>query len=316
MNKLIIEKTFWTLLIHWCIWLKLALWAGGGTSPTAPTLCSPLTWLYGPNNLFYCLYKEYVMPTLHFGSQDLHPLISSYVLVLAIVRTIVLVSLSVTNTNLSVINKVIRLVTTPSRVWDNSLYHRYYRLRKRDWKPLTWAIELIQIMAGHSVSPWPRQLNEALLKPVLVLWLSWGNEMKALWSKNTTSNILWRAQLSITVFSGDKVARYCFSRLVHTCSIERCTKPLLGLYLVSRGSSYQKQKLKVKVWWLCTGIATFWRLLLPLAQKPRKTPKTMPFWSRLVVGTRTPQIWTEGVYCQYRRLTEGLVHWNSLVLSF
>ena len=115
-------------------------------------------------------------------------------------------------------------------------------------------------MAGHSVSPWPRQLNEALLKPVLVLWLSWGNEMKALWWKNTTSNILWRAQLSIAVFSGDKVARYCFSRLVHTCSIERCTKPLLGLYLVLRGSSYQKQKLKVKVWWLCTGIATFWRL--------------------------------------------------------
>ena len=115
-------------------------------------------------------------------------------------------------------------------------------------------------MAGHSVSLWPRQLKEALLKPILVLWLSWGNKMKALLWKNTTSNILWRVQLSTTVFSGDKVGRYSFNRLIHTCSIERCTKPLWGLYLVSRGSSYQNQKLKVKVWRLCTGTATFWRL--------------------------------------------------------
>ena len=47
---------------------------------------------------------------------------------------------------------------------------------------------------------------------------------------------------------------------IHTYSIECCTKPLLGLFLHSHGSSCRKLKLKVKVWCLCTGIATFWRM--------------------------------------------------------
>ena len=134
-------------------------------------------------------------------------------------------------------------------------------------------------MAGHSVSPWPRQVNEALPKPVLVLWLGWGNEMKALWWKNTTSNILWRVQLSTTVFSGDKVACYCFSRLVHTCSIERCTKPLLGLYcILSRVAVATKNRSSKSKYDDCTGIATFLEtILLPLAQKPRKHQKRRHF---------------------------------------
>jgi hypothetical protein len=46
------------------------------------------------------------------------------------------------------------------------------------------------------MSPLTEQLNKALLKPVLVLKLSWDNEGKALWWQNTTNNILWIAQLS------------------------------------------------------------------------------------------------------------------------
>ena len=33
------------------------------------------------------------------------------------------------------------------------LQHRSYRLRNQDWKQLMWAIDLLQAMAGHSVSP-------------------------------------------------------------------------------------------------------------------------------------------------------------------
>jgi hypothetical protein len=40
------------------------------------------------------------------------------------------------------------------------------------------------------------------------------------------------------------------------------------------------------------------------------------FWSRLVVGIRTPQILNEGAFHQYRRLAEGLVYFNRLVSSF
>ena len=52
----------------------------------------------------------------------------------------------------------------------------------------------------------------------------------------------WRAQLHVPtmVFSRDKVVHCCSVVFVHACAIERCTKPLLGLYLDSRGSSYQK----------------------------------------------------------------------------
>ena len=35
------------------------------------------------------------------------------------------------------------------------------------------------------------------------------------------------------------------------------------------------------------------------------------FWSEIVT-----QIRTEGVYCHCQRLAEGLVHWDSLFLSF
>ena len=45
---------------------------------------------------------------------------------------------------------------------------------------------------------------------------------------------------------------------IHICPIERCITTLVVLYLDSRDRSYQKQKLKVNVWYLCTGIATLW----------------------------------------------------------
>ena len=42
---------------------------------------------------------------------------------------------------------------------------------------------------------------------------------------------------------------------VHTLYTQHCRKPFVGLYLDSRSISYQKQKTKVKLWWVCTGIA-------------------------------------------------------------
>jgi hypothetical protein len=99
----------------------------------------------------------------------------------------------------------------------------------------------MQAMAGTPCHPRPRKINEALL--VLVLWL-----MKAkLYDERILLATLRRAQLFTMVFSGDKDIHYCYSRL-HP-------------YLLC-GSSNQKLKLKdkVHVWFLCTGIATFWRL--------------------------------------------------------
>ena len=39
------------------------------------------------------------------------------------------------------------------------------------------------------------------------------------------------------------------------CIHNTVEKPFVGLYLDSRSISYQKQKTKVKLWWVCTGIA-------------------------------------------------------------
>ena len=90
-------------------------------------------------------------------------------------------------------------------------------------------------------------------------------------------------------FRGTKSVTTVSVIFVHTCSIECCTKTVVGLYLDLRGRSYQKQKIKVKVWCLCTGIAPFLEtILLPLGQKPRETPKMTPFRSRLIVGARIP----------------------------
>ena len=53
---------------------------------------------------------------------------------------------------------------------------------------------------------------------------------------------------------------------------------------------------------------------LTLGQKPWKTPKTMPFWSRLFVDARTLQILNEGTFHHHRQLAaKGLVYWGSLV---
>ena len=78
------------------------------------------------------------------------------------------------------------------------------------------------------------------------------------------------------------------------------------------GRIYQKQKLKVKVWCLCTGIATFRDYTTTVGPETSKSIKMMPFSSHLIVGTRTPQILNDGASCHYRWLAEGLVHWNSL----
>ena len=60
------------------------------------------------------------------------------------------------------------------------------------------------------------------------------------------------------IFSRDKVSHYCFSRL---CAYLLHGTLLLGLYPDSRGRmKLPKQKLKVKLWCLCTGIATIWKL--------------------------------------------------------
>ena len=67
----------------------------------------------------------------------------------------------------------------------------------------------------------------------------------------------------------------------------RCTKPLLGLYFDSCGSSYQKPKLKVKVWCL-------WPLLEAILLS--KNTKTDAIWVCLLFGT---QILNEGASCHY-----------------
>ena len=104
------------------------------------------------------------------------------------------------------------------------------------------------------------------------------------WSKS-----FWRAQLSTAAFSCSLLFQSPSSTLAHTMLY----KPLSRLYLDSRCSSYQKPKLKIKILWcLCTRIATLWRIYCYRwarnRQKSTKTPT--PSWSRLVLGTRTPQI--------------------------
>ena len=103
-------------------------------------------------------------------------------------------------------------------------------------------------------------LNEALPKPALVLWLNWGNESKALWWRNTINKFCGERSYLRGCFLGTKLLSLLQSSSSTLFPIVLCTKLLVGLYLDSRGSSYQKLKHKVKVWCLCTGIATFWRL--------------------------------------------------------
>ena len=70
-----------------------------------------------------------------------------------------------------------------------------------------------------------------------------------------------RNYLCRTVFSGAKLFTTVSVVFVHTYSIERCTKPLMGLYLDLRGSNYQK--LTVQWEWdreleLCETTPPFW----------------------------------------------------------
>ena len=105
---------------------------------------------------------------------------------------------------------------------------------------------------------------------------------------------------------------------VQTCFIERCKKRLVGLYLDLRGWSYQKQKLKVKVRCFCTEIATFWRLYCyRWARNLEKHQKWRHFEVTSLLGLELLRYCSnEGASCHYRRLAEGIVHWNILVSSF
>ena len=119
------------------------------------------------------------------------------------------------------------------------------------------------------------------------------------------------------VFSWVKVSRYCFSRLrpywIHRTLYKNTSGTLSRLAWQKLPKTEAPSQSTVPLHWNSHFLET---ILIPLGQKPRKTPKTTPFWSRFVVGTRTPQILNDGASRHYRRLAEGLVHWNSLVSSF
>ena len=96
-----------------------------------------------------------------------------------------------------------------------------------------------------------------LWKFFAIRYLRWGSERKIQWQKKTILATFCEEQNYLQwSFQGTKLVTTVSVMFVHTCSIECCTKTLVGLYLNLRGRSYQKQKL----WSLCTGITTYWRL--------------------------------------------------------
>ena len=154
-------------------------------------------------------------------------------------------------------------------------------------------------MADTPCHPVPRQLNEALLQPACASGMAKLRQQKqsSMMEEYYTSNPVY-------------VVYNIYDRTLYKTTLN------LGLHLDSCGSSYQKTEAQsqstVSLHWDSSILET---TLLTLGQEARKTPKKTPVWSRLV-GTRTPQIQNEGDSCHYRRLKEGLVHWNSLVSSF
>ena len=171
----------------------------------------------------------------------------------------------------------------------------------------------MQAMARTPCPTVPRQLNEAVLQPVLIsAKLYYGSILLATfcekrnylrWSFRGTKSFT-AVQSSSSILAPKNAVRNHFWDSISTRVA---------------ASSYQKPKLKVEVHvrCLCTGIAGFWRLYTTSTVKPEssKNTKNTPFLSRLVFGTRTPQI-LNGASCHHGQLKEGLVHWNSLVSSF
>ena len=154
----------------------------------------------------------------------------------------------------------------------------------------------IQMWTGHSVSPWQRQFSQALHEPVLVLWLHWGNENTALGWKNTTSNILWRAQLSVVFFSEDKVFWHLLWCLWIYYTVEKLcgtVSRLMWYWLSKKESEGQATECLHRNSHLLKAV------LHPLGQKARKVPKSRHFevvvllglehlrygWKELVINT-------------------------------